>query len=131
MRALLMVAMFLAHPLLAEAADSCAYGSPTPYDTVLSREELNLVLANTPGADLVLREAAAAQKARAHSPTSRANEKHAATITPLQAERLLELGTIQAAQLYLSGAVYLVSRTHHVYLVKTKDRAYCGKSLMR
>jgi hypothetical protein len=110
---------------LASASESCTFGSPSPYDKVLSRDELNAVLANRPGANIVLREAAAGQVARTDSPTSRGSKRHALSISPEQAERLIVLGTIRMLDRHLDGTTYLTSRTNHVYLVKdASDRLH-------
>jgi hypothetical protein len=114
----MILALMLSQGALASASESCTFGSPSPYDKVLTRDELNAVLANRPGADIVLREAAAGQVARRDSPTSRGSTRNAWAITPEQAERLIVLGTIRMLDRHLNGTTYLTSRTNHVYLVK-------------
>ena len=118
MRTLMILALVLSQAPLARAGESCTFGSPSPYDKVLTKEELNAVLANRPGTDVVLREAAAGQVARTDSPTSRGSRRRALTITPEQAERLIALGTIRMLDRHLDGTTYLTSRTNHVYFVK-------------
>ena len=118
MRALMILALMLSQTPLASAGESCTFGSPSPYDKVLTKDELNAVLANRPGANVVLREAAAGQVARTDSPTSRGSKHRALVITPEQAERLIVLGTIRMLDRHLDGTTYLTSRTNHVYLVK-------------
>jgi hypothetical protein len=118
MRTLMILALVLSQARLASASESCTFGSPSPYDKVLTKDELNAVLANRPGANVVLREAAAGQVARTDSPTSRDSRRHALAITPEQAERLIVLGTIRMMDRHLDGTTYLTSRTNHVYLVK-------------
>lgn len=95
MRTLMILALMLSQGALAAASESCMFGAPSPYDEVLTRDELNAVLANRPGANIVLREAAAVQVTRTDSPTSRGSKRNARAITPEQAERLIVLGTIR------------------------------------
>lgn len=118
MRTLMILALLLSQAPLAWAGESCTFGSPSPYDKVLTKDELNAVLANRPGIDVVLREAAAGQVARTDSPTSQGSRRHARTITSEQAERLIVLGTIRMLDRHLDGTTYLTSRTNHVYLVR-------------
>jgi hypothetical protein len=123
MRPLMILALVLSQASLVWSAESCTFGSPSPYDKVLTKDELNAVLANRPGTDVVLREAAAGQVARADSPTTRPSRRRASTITPEQAERLIVLGTIRMLDRHLDGTTYLTSRTNHVYFVRdTSDR---------
>jgi hypothetical protein len=118
MRTLMILALVLGQVPLASAGEPCTFGSPSPYDKVLTKDELNAVLANRPGADVVLREAAAGQVARTDSPTPRGPKRRALAITPEQAERLIVLGTIRMLDKHLDGTNFLTSRTNHVYLVK-------------
>jgi hypothetical protein len=121
MRTLLILALVLSRIRLATAADSCVYGFPTPYDKVLTSDELKAVLANRPGTDVVLREAAAGQTVRPSPPVSRGAQKRAVPITSEQAERLIVLGTIRIVQTLREGTVYLRSRTGHLYVVKPQS----------
>jgi hypothetical protein len=125
MRTLMILALVLSQGAPASASESCTFGSPSPYDKVLTRDEINAVLANRPGANIVLREATAGQVARTDSPTSRSSKRHALAITLEQAERLIVLGTIGMLDRHLDGTTYLTSRTNHVYLVKdASDRLH-------
>jgi hypothetical protein len=118
MRILMILALLFSQIPAGLAGESCKFGSPSPYDNVLTKAQLDAVLANRPGADVVLREAAAGQLARTDSPTSRGSKRRALTITSEQAERLIALGTIRMLDRHLDGTTYLTSRTNHVYFVR-------------
>ena len=114
MRILTLLALLFIQIPTTLAGESCKFGSPSQYDKVLTKAELDAVLANRPRADVVLREAAVGQVARTGSPTSRGSRRRALTITAEQAERLIVLGTIRMLERRLDGATYLTSRTNHV-----------------
>ena len=118
MRYLVILALVLGQVPPASADDACAYGSPTPYAKVLTKEELEAVLANRPGSDVVLREAAAGSMAPPRSRSPHSPKHHTSEITPEQAERLIVLGTIRTVDVYHNGFAVLMSRTKHVYHVR-------------
>src|SRR5450631_3050406 len=109
MRYLFILVIALSQIQTASADDSCSYGSPTPFDKVLTTDELDAVLANRPGSDVVLREAAASQMARTTSPTPHSPKNRAEVISAAQAERLIVLGTIRTVEMYHSGSAVLSS----------------------
>ncbi len=129
MRYLLILAIALSQVQSALADDTCAYGSPTPYDKVLTSDELNAVLANRPGSDVVLREAAASQVDRATSPTPGGPKNPPEAITADQAERLIVLGTIRTVGMYQSGSAVLTSRSNHVYHIKKASQEILLKAV--
>jgi hypothetical protein len=121
--------LLLAVPTLVAAAESatCPFGEPTPWDHELSRDELSAVLDDKPGADIVLREAAAFQKAMRQPPASDAEMQRARQVTWVQARRLVVLGLITKLQTLHNGSVYLRSRGGRLYVTHPPD----GKALWK